>query len=93
MRMSLIRSISADLWVFGVPKSTKSLGTTASIQYAVGNAQGTEDWLSHPSFADCVTGTINTASVQFLGYNISDQAYRMFYSLLSEPTNLIVTLI
>lgn len=31
---------SADLWVFGVPKTTKDLNVSASIQYAVGNAKG-----------------------------------------------------
>jgi len=50
---------SADLWVFGNPKTTHSLNASASIQYAVGNAQG----------------IINTAPVEFLGNNITDQAY------------------
>jgi len=68
----IIDTGSADLWVFGVPKSTKSLNTPASIQYAVGNAQG----------------NINTADVQFLGYNISDQAYLLVNDTSSFSSNL-----
>jgi len=55
----IIDTGSADLWVFGVPEVSTSLGIPSSIQYAVGNAKG----------------NINTAPVNFLGYNISSQAY------------------
>lgn len=64
---------SADLWVFGNPKTTHSLNVSASIQYAVGKAQG----------------TINTAPVEFLGYNISNQAYLLVNDTSSFSSNLV----
>ena len=51
--------VSSDLWVGGdVPGSYPS-GQNASVQYAVGNAQG----------------PILFAELDFLGYNITNQAF------------------
>ncbi|KAI0030441.1 aspartic peptidase domain-containing protein, partial [Vararia minispora EC-137] len=56
---ALIDTGSSDLWVAGTVPSAASTGKTAVVNYAVGSAEG----------------TIKTASLDFLGYTIPDQAY------------------
>ncbi|KAH9949576.1 acid protease [Amylocystis lapponica] len=55
----LIDTGSSDLWVAGNVHNAKSLGKSASVNYAIGEA----------------SGTVMTAELQFEGYTISDQAF------------------
>ncbi|OBZ68990.1 putative aspartic-type endopeptidase CTSD [Grifola frondosa] len=55
----LLDTGSSDLWVTGTVPQTKDLGISASLSYAVGNA----------------AGNINSATLEFDGYTVQDQAY------------------
>lgn len=54
---------SSDLWISGTVNNANDTGKTAKVQYAVGG----------------VSGSIQTAKVQFLGYEIDDQAFSAYY--------------
>ncbi|EMD40139.1 hypothetical protein CERSUDRAFT_71923 [Gelatoporia subvermispora B] len=55
----LLDTGSSDLWVTGNVSGTTDLGISASLSYAVGNADG----------------DINTATLQFGNYTVQDQAF------------------
>lgn len=73
---------SSDLWVSGTPPgSSINTGSTVSIEYALGVANGTcasiEVKLTGSSNV-IFAGSISTAPVSFSGFEIPEQAYRKF---------------
>ncbi|KAI9508863.1 acid protease [Russula earlei] len=60
---------SSDLWVAGIVPNSNDTGVSASIQYAIGG----------------VSGSVMTASLNFLDFNVSDQAYIQVQSSSAYP--------
>lgn len=52
---------SSDLWVAGSVSQTSSLGKTETLSYAIGKA----------------SGQVQSAVLEFGGYTVDNQAYRM----------------
>jgi hypothetical protein len=68
---------SSDLWVAGTVPNAKNTGASASIQYAVGAAEGARVFFS-PSPNIVLTlykGPVQTADLTLLGYTVKDQAF------------------
>ncbi|EIW74697.1 acid protease [Coniophora puteana RWD-64-598 SS2] len=63
---------SSDLWVTGSVPSTTNTGKSVTLSYAVGQAKG----------------NINTATFQFGGYTVNDQAFLLVTDTSSFSTNI-----
>ncbi|KAH9065101.1 acid protease [Lactarius deliciosus] len=59
----LIDTGSSDLWVTGAVPRAEDTGTSASVQYAIGSAEG----------------PVKTAQLEILGFTVPDQAFSAFY--------------
>ncbi|KAI0315897.1 aspartic peptidase domain-containing protein [Amylostereum chailletii] len=68
---ALIDTGSSDLWVAGTVPSAQDTGTTSSVTYAVGNAEG----------------PVKTASLNFAGYTVPDQAFLQVTPSKQNPEN------
>ena len=69
---------SSDLWVSGTVPNAKNTGATASVQYAVGAAQGAVFSFIHVQLPTILTpykGPVQTADLTLLGYTVSNQAF------------------
>jgi hypothetical protein len=70
---------SSDLWVTGDVPGTKDLGKAVSVSYAVGKASGGIIVLYSNFYANLGVGDINSADMDFAGYHVPNQAYRMCF--------------